>query len=144
VIFMRTWYQVPATYENCRHRCHAIVLIAGDLFVSPDMGSVTYDPCTPTSGSLPAARALMHMQEMLGHPLRQLWGCASAAHVTFCSGCLLHLNPPPMRPRSASSLSVVDQQELFGSLWRAPLVWLMLNVLRFVLIVAFRCVLEQP
>jgi hypothetical protein len=41
--------------------------------------------------------------------------------------------------RSASSLGVVDNKELFGSLWRAPLVWLMLNVLRFVLIVAFRC-----
>lgn len=34
---------------------------------------------------------------------------------------------------------MTDQEELFGSLWRAPLVWLMLNVLRFVLIVAFRC-----
>ena len=51
---------------------------------------------------------------------------------------------PLKRPRSASSLSVTDQQELFGSLWRAPLVWLMLNVLRFVLIVAFRCVAQQP
>ena len=62
---------------------------------------------------------------------------ARAAHVTFTASF------PCVRPRSASSLSVVDQQELFGSLWRAPLVWLMLNVLRFVLIVAFRCVAAQ-
>jgi len=40
--------------------------------------------------------------------------------------------------RSADSLGTIDKNDLFSSLWRAPLVWLMLNVLRFLIIVAFK------
>lgn len=42
-------------------------------------------------------------------------------------------------PRSANNLGTLNQQDLFSSLWRAPLVWLMLNVLRFLIIAAFKC-----
>ena len=40
--------------------------------------------------------------------------------------------------RSADNLNGLNRTQLGNTIWRAPLVWLMLNLLRFVLIAAFK------
>ena len=40
--------------------------------------------------------------------------------------------------RSANNLNGLNRTQLGNTIWRAPLVWLALNVLRFVLIGAFK------
>ncbi len=43
-----------------------------------------------------------------------------------------------MAGRSADNLNGLNRTQLGNTIWRAPLVWLMLNLVRFVLIAAFK------
>ena len=62
----------------------------------------------------------------------------------FCLGsaCESALRSHPMPAsttcRSANNLNGLNRTQLGNTIWRAPLVWLALNLLRFVLIGAFK------